>query len=74
LRYRKQIVIQRIYKKNIGNRMVRGYSNFTQSFDQTLISIPECNSSLGILVFLIGEEHLLLPCHVVCAPTVDYPA
>jgi hypothetical protein len=26
---------------------------------------------LGILVFLIGGEHLLLPCHVVCAPAVD---
>jgi hypothetical protein len=28
---------------------------------------------LGILIFLIGGEHLLLPCHVVCAPTVDDP-
>jgi hypothetical protein len=48
-------------------------SNFTQSFDQTLIPIPECDSSLGILVFLVGEEHLLLLCHVVCAPTIDDP-
>jgi hypothetical protein len=30
--------------------MVRRYSNFTQTFDQTLISIPECNRSLGMLV------------------------
>jgi hypothetical protein len=28
--------------------MVRRYSNFTQTFDQTLISIPECDSSLGV--------------------------
>jgi hypothetical protein len=28
---------------------------------------------LGILVFLIGGEHLLLPCHMVCAPAVEYP-
>ena len=52
--------------------MVRRYSNFSKSFDQTLISIPECDSSLGILIFLVGE-HLLLPCHVVCAPAVDDP-
>jgi hypothetical protein len=38
-----------------------------------LISILECDSSLGILVFLIGGEHFLLPCHVVCAPAVDDP-
>jgi hypothetical protein len=28
---------------------------------------------LGILVFLIGGEHLLLPCHMVCAPAIDDP-
>jgi hypothetical protein len=38
-----------------------------------LISIPECNSSLGIFIFLIGGEHYLLLCHVVCAPAIDYP-
>jgi hypothetical protein len=38
-----------------------------------LVSIPECDSSLGILVFLIGGEHLLLTCHVVCAPAIDDP-
>jgi hypothetical protein len=38
-----------------------------------LISISECDSSLGILVFLIGGEHLFLPCHVVCAPAIDDP-
>jgi hypothetical protein len=38
-----------------------------------LIPIPECDSSLGILVFLVGGEHLLLPCHVVCAPAIDDP-
>jgi hypothetical protein len=53
--------------------MVRRYSNFTQSFDQTLISIPECDSSLRILVLLVGGEHLLLPYHVVRAPAIDDP-
>jgi hypothetical protein len=48
--------------------MVRRYSNFTQ----TLISIPECDSSLGIFVFLIGGEYPFLPSHVVCAPAIDY--
>jgi hypothetical protein len=38
-----------------------------------LISIPECDSSLGIFVFLIGGEHPFLPCHVVCAPAINDP-
>jgi hypothetical protein len=38
-----------------------------------LISIPESDSSLGILVFLVGGEHSLLPSHVVCAPAIDDP-
>jgi hypothetical protein len=38
-----------------------------------LISIPECDSSLGIIVFLVGGEHPFLPCHVVCASAIDYP-
>jgi hypothetical protein len=53
--------------------MVRRYSNFTQTFDHTLISILECDSSLGIFVFLIGGEHPFLPNHVVRAPSIDYP-
>jgi hypothetical protein len=53
--------------------MFRGYSNFTQTFDQSLISIPDFDSSLGILVFLVGGEHSLLPCHVVCASAINYP-
>jgi hypothetical protein len=53
--------------------MVKRYSNFTQTFDQPLISIPECDSSLGIIIFLIGGEHPFLPCHVVCALAIDYP-
>jgi hypothetical protein len=53
--------------------MVRRYSNFTQTFDQPLISIPEYDSSLGIFVSLIGGEHSLLPCHVVCASAIKYP-
>jgi hypothetical protein len=59
-------------QENIENGMVRGYRNFTQTFDQTLISIPECDSSLGIFIFLIGGEHPFLPCHVVCVPAIDY--
>jgi hypothetical protein len=39
----------------------------------TLISIPECDSSLGIIVFLVGGEHPFLPCHVVCAPAINDP-
>jgi hypothetical protein len=38
-----------------------------------LISIPECDRSLGILVFLIGGEHPFLPGHMVCAPAIDDP-
>jgi hypothetical protein len=38
-----------------------------------LISIPECDSSLGIFVFLVGGEHSFLPYHVVCAPAINYP-
>jgi hypothetical protein len=53
--------------------MVRGYSYFTQAFDQTLFYIPECDSSLGIFIFLIGGEHPFLHCHVVCAPAINYP-
>jgi hypothetical protein len=37
-----------------------------------LISIPECDSSLGIMVFLVGGEHSFLPSHVVCAPAINY--
>jgi hypothetical protein len=38
-----------------------------------LISIPECDGSLGIFVFLVGGEHLFLPCHVVCASAINNP-
>jgi hypothetical protein len=38
-----------------------------------LISILECDSSLGIMIFLVGEEHSFLPSHVVCAPAINYP-
>jgi hypothetical protein len=50
-----------------------GDNNFTKSFDQTLISIPECDSSLGTIVFLVGGEQPFLPSHVVCAPAINYP-
>jgi hypothetical protein len=38
-----------------------------------LISIPECDSSLRIIVFLVGGEHLFLPSHVVCASAINDP-
>jgi hypothetical protein len=38
-----------------------------------LISIPECDSSLGIFVFLVGGEHPFLPCHVVYASAINDP-
>jgi hypothetical protein len=41
--------------------MVRRYSNFTQTFDQTLISIPECDCSLGIIFFSYEENILFSP-------------
>jgi hypothetical protein len=28
---------------------------------------------LGIFVFLVGGEYSFLPCHVVCAPAINYP-
>jgi hypothetical protein len=38
-----------------------------------LIFIPECDSSLGIIIFLVGGEHPFLPSHVVCAPAINDP-
>jgi hypothetical protein len=45
-----------------------------QAFDLALVPISKDNRILGILVLDIGDEHLLLPRHVVCASTVDNPA
>jgi hypothetical protein len=28
---------------------------------------------LGIILFLVGGEHIFLPCHVVCAPAFNNP-
>jgi hypothetical protein len=39
-----------------------------------LIPISECDCILGILISSIGGEHLFLPCHMVCASIIDYPA
>jgi hypothetical protein len=44
-----------------------------QAFDLALVPISKNNRILGILVLDVGGEHLLLPRHVVCASTVDYP-
>jgi hypothetical protein len=38
-----------------------GDSNFTQSLDQALISIPECDCSLGIIIFSYEENILFSP-------------
>src|SRR6187455_3457872 len=45
-----------------------------QSFNLALVPISKDDRILGILVLDVGGEHLLLPRHVVCASTVDYPA
>jgi hypothetical protein len=47
---------------------------FTQTFDLVVIPISKNNCILGILVLDVGGEHLLLPCHVVCASTLNNPA
>jgi hypothetical protein len=54
--------------------MFGGDSSFTWTSYLTLTPIPKCDSVLRVFIFLIGEEHLLLPCHVVCATTIDYIA
>jgi hypothetical protein len=48
--------------------------NFSQSFDLALVPISKDDRILGILVFDVGGEHLLLPRHVVHASAVDNPA
>jgi hypothetical protein len=48
--------------------------NLAQAFDLALVPISKDDRILGILVLDVGGEHLLLPRHVVCASTVDYPA
>jgi hypothetical protein len=45
----------------------------SQSFDLALVPISKYDRILGILVFDIGGEHLLLPHHVVSASAVDNP-
>jgi hypothetical protein len=46
---------------------------FPQPFDLALVSISKDDRILGILVFVVGGEHFLLPRHVVCASAVDNP-
>jgi hypothetical protein len=46
---------------------------FTQTFDLAMIPISKDNRILGILILGVGGEHLLLPCYVVCASTVNNP-
>jgi hypothetical protein len=48
--------------------------NLAQAFDLALVPISKDDRILGILVLDVGGEHLLLPCHVVCASVIDYPA
>jgi hypothetical protein len=47
---------------------------FTQTFDLALILISKYNHVVGNLVLDVGSEHLLLPCHVVCASAINNPA
>jgi hypothetical protein len=46
---------------------------FTQTFDLATIPISKDNCVLGILVFDVGGEHLLLPRHMVCASAINNP-
>jgi hypothetical protein len=41
--------------------------------EMTVGTIPECDGSLGIMVFRIRGEHPFLPCYVVCVPAIDDP-
>jgi hypothetical protein len=47
---------------------------FTQTFDLALIPISKYDRVVGVLVLNVGGEQLFLPCHVVCASVVNYPA
>jgi hypothetical protein len=47
---------------------------FSQPFDLALVPISKDDRILGILVLDVGGEHLIIPCHVVCASAVDNPA
>jgi hypothetical protein len=62
------------YQKSVGNRVLGGNCNITQTLYPALIPIFEYDFMLGILVLDIGRVHMLLPCHVVCASAVNYPA
>jgi hypothetical protein len=53
--------------------MLGGDGYFTQTFDLALIPISKYDRVMGILVLDVGGEHPLLPCHVVCACTINYP-
>ena len=44
-----------------------------QAFDLALVPISKDDRILGVLVLDVVGEHLLLPCHVVCASAVDNP-
>jgi hypothetical protein len=46
---------------------------FTQTFGLAMIPISKDNRILGILILDVGDEHLLLPHHVVCASAVNNP-
>jgi hypothetical protein len=47
---------------------------FTQTFNLAMIPISKDDSVLGILVLDVGDEHFLLPHHVVCASAINNPA
>jgi hypothetical protein len=44
---------------------------FNQTLDLALVPISKDDSVLGILVLDVGGEYFLLPCHVVCASTIN---
>jgi hypothetical protein len=44
---------------------------FTYHIYLALVPISKYNRVMGILILDIGGEHLFLPCHVVCASTIN---
>jgi hypothetical protein len=51
-----------------------GDGYLAQAFDLVLVPISKDDRILGILVLVVGGEHLIIPRHVVCASAVDNPA
>jgi hypothetical protein len=46
---------------------------FTYSLYLALVPISKDDRVMGILILDVGGEHVLLPCHVVCAFAINNP-